>query len=82
MPPPRTLVREHGFILHPRTRGEEIQARRHRGAKARRWIVERAHAWLNRFRGILIRWPKKPENSRVLNRCACGIIAAQRTLAG
>jgi hypothetical protein len=24
--------------------------------------VERTHSWLNRFRGILIRWNKKPEN--------------------
>jgi putative transposase len=30
--------------------------------QARRWRVERLHAWLNRFRGLLIRWQKKPEN--------------------
>ena len=27
-----------------------------------RWVVERTHSWLNRFRGILIRWNKKAEN--------------------
>ena len=27
-----------------------------------RWVVERTHSWMNRFRGILIRWSKKPKN--------------------
>lgn len=51
----RALAEEHGFRLHLRRRGEEAQAKRHRGAKARRWVVERTHAWLNRFRAILTR---------------------------
>ena len=32
------------------------------GQKARHWVVERTHSWLNRFRHLLIRWAKKPEN--------------------
>ena len=32
------------------------------GQKARRWVVERTHPWLNRFRHLLIRWAKKTEN--------------------
>ena len=51
-----------GFTLHLRTRGEEAHAKRHAGAKARRWVVERTHSWLNRVRSILIRWAKKPAN--------------------
>ncbi|KQT58527.1 transposase [Methylobacterium sp. Leaf456] len=66
--------------LHLRRRGEEAQAKRHRGDRARRWVVERVHAWLNRFRGILIRWPKKRQNYRAFICFACGIIAAQQTL--
>ncbi len=31
----------------------EAKAKR-RGAKARRWGVERAHSWLNRFRRLLV----------------------------
>ena len=69
---PRDLAEERSFTLHLRRRGEEIHAKRHRGAKARRWVVERAHAWLNRFRGVLNRWPKKPENYRVLIRYYLG----------
>ena len=30
--------------------------------KARRWVVEVCHSWLNRFRRILIRWEKKLGN--------------------
>ena len=33
-----------------------------RGCKARRWVVERTHSWMNRFRGMLIRWNKKACN--------------------
>ena len=32
------------------------------GQKARRWVVERTQSWLNRFRHLLIRWAKKPDN--------------------
>ena len=59
----RELLKEFGFTAHIRTRGEEAETlRRHAGEKARRWVVERAHSWLNRFRAVLIRWCKKPEN--------------------
>jgi transposase len=59
----RELVAEFAFTGHIRSRGEEKQELK-RGArtKARRWVVERTHSWLNRFRGLLIRWSKKPEN--------------------
>jgi putative transposase len=59
----RELLEEFGFTAHIRVRGEEAKAlKRHAGAKARRWVVERTHSWLNRFRAVLIRWCKKPEN--------------------
>ena len=59
----RAVVEEFGFTAHIPRRGQEAQAvkRRARG-KARRYVVERTHSWMNRFRGILIRWSKKPEN--------------------
>jgi len=50
---PRALAAEFGFTLHLRTRGEEREAKRHAGAKARRRVVERTHSWLNRFRRVL-----------------------------
>ncbi len=55
------LAAEFGFTLHLRTRGEEAHhLKRHVGGKARRWVVERTHSWLHRFRRILIRWEKRP----------------------
>ena len=71
---PRELALEFGFTLHLRTRGEAIDAKRHAGARARRWVVERAHSWLNRFRRILIRWEKKPTNYLAMLHFALGII--------
>jgi transposase len=59
----REIVKEFGFTAHIRCRGEEAQAvKREAGYKARRWVVERTHSWMNRFRGVLIRWSKKAEN--------------------
>ena len=57
-------------------RGEEAKAiKREAGFKARRWVVERTHAWLNRFRRILVRWDKAPENYIAFLHFACALIA-------
>src|SRR4051795_2162524 len=59
----RRLVEEFGFTAHVRARGEEaVELKREAGQKARRWVVERTHSWMNRFRRVLIRWEKKVEN--------------------
>ena len=72
----RAIVAEFGFTAHIRARGEEAQAIKHQaGFKARRWVVERAHSWMNRFRRLLIRWDKKPENYLGFLHFACGLIA-------
>lgn len=56
----REIAQEFGFTAHIRTRGEEAQAiKREAGFKARRWVVERTHSWMDRFRRILIRWEKQ-----------------------
>ena len=71
----REVVEEFGFTAHIPRRGKEAQAvkRRARG-KARRYVVERTHSWMNRFRGILIRWNKKPENYIALLHFAFAVI--------
>lgn len=74
-PETRLIAAEFGFTLHLRTRGEEAQAlREEAGYRARRWVVERAHSWLNRFRRLLIRWEKKPENYLAMLHLACAVI--------
>lgn len=73
------LAHEHGYTPHIRSRGEEIKLRaRVPGWKARRWVVEATHSWLNRNRGILIRWSKKEENHLALLQLACGLIAFKK----
>jgi putative transposase len=70
------ILREFGFTAHVRPRGEKAKAiKREAGFKARRWVVERAHSWMNRFRRLLIRWEKKPQNYLAFLHFACGLIA-------
>ena len=45
---------------------------------ARRWVVERTLAWLNRWRGILIRWEKKATNYLGLLQFACALLWFRR----
>jgi transposase len=71
----RDLAKTFRYTLHLRTRGEEAQALKHEaGFKTRRWVVERTHSWMNRFRRILIRWEKKAANYLALLHLACGLI--------
>ena len=79
---PRALAAEFGFTPHLRTRGEEASAKRRARAKARRWVVERTHSWLHRFRSILIRWAKKPVNYLALLHFALAIITWRHALPG
>lgn len=67
------LAVELGYRPHIRSRGEEVRQRR-AGTKARRWVAERTHSWLNRFRGLLIRRSKKAKNHLAFLHLACGII--------
>jgi hypothetical protein len=68
-----------GFTPHIRSRGEEIRLKLHTpGWRARRWVVEACHSWLNRNRALLIRWSKKDQNHLALLQLACGLIAFKK----
>ena len=72
----RDILVEFGFTAHIRSRGEEAKELiQEAGKRARRWVVERSHSWMNRFRRILIRWEKKPENYIAFLHFACALIA-------
>jgi transposase len=72
----RDTLAEFGFTAHIRSRGEEAkELKQEAGKRARRWVVERTHSWMNRFRRILIRWEKKPENYIAFLHFACALIA-------
>jgi putative transposase len=57
---------------HVRSRGEEKREKEFiPGYRARRWVVERTHSWLNRSRRLLVRWEKKVENYLAFLHLAC-----------
>lgn len=58
----RDIARRRGYEVHIPRKGEAATVRRRRNARARRWVVERAHSWTNRARRLLIRWEKKSAN--------------------
>jgi putative transposase len=71
-----------GFTAHIRSRGEEKKRlAREAGFRARRWVVERTHSWLNHYRAILIRWSKKPENHLAMLHLARALITWKATVA-
>ena len=75
------LLEEWGYTAHIRPVGSgqssamTEEEKREAAVKARRWVVERTHSWLNRFRGLLIRWCKKPRNYLAMLHFACALIA-------
>lgn len=77
----RTLVEGLGLTAHIRCRGEEVRARA-AGERARRWVVERTHSWMNRFRAVLVRWEKKGVNYLATLHFACAIITLRKILSG
>ena len=77
--PALELIQKHGYIPHIRGRGQE--ARELRGEskkKARRWIVEVAHSWFNRFRKLLVRYEKLERSFLALNHLAASIMAFRK----
>ena len=77
----REVAAELGYTTHIVSRGEEKQAKI-AGQKARRWVVERTHSWLNRYRRLLIRWEKKSQNYLALLHLACAHLTWNKSLFG
>jgi putative transposase len=77
----RQTVREYGYTAHiaqkRRKNQKEPEPERKPipGYRARRWVVERTHSWMNRFRRLLIRWEKKVSNYVAFLHFACAWIA-------
>ena len=61
-------------------RSERKAARKHLGGRARRWVVERTHSWLNRSRRLLVRWEKKTENYLGFIHLACAQLIFSKIL--
>jgi transposase len=76
------LLEDYGYTIHIRLRKEESRrkssSRKIPKYRARRWVVERTHSWMNRFRRLLIRWEKKIENYIAMLHFACACIIYRR----
>ena len=71
----REVVADYKLTAHIRSRGEELAEKaRTPGWRARRWVVEACHSWINRNRALLIRWSKKDENHLALLQLAAGMM--------
>jgi putative transposase len=76
----RDLLAAFGFTAHIRARGEEVKAlKQEAGFRARRWVVERTHSGMNRFRRVLIRWDKKVRNSVAFLPLACAYMTFRQS---
>ena len=85
----KAAAQERGYTPHIRRIGQEKKDER--GQKthpARRWVhrqvnavVERTFSWLLRWRGILNRWEKKPENYLANLKLACALLWIRRAWA-
>jgi putative transposase len=70
------VMLERDFTPHIVSRGEEkVEKTRTPGHRARRWVVEASHSWMNRFRKILVRFEKTDASYFALLCISCSIIA-------
>lgn len=77
--PALCVIEEHGYIPHVKGRGQEAaEQRRYPTKRARRWVVEVAHSWFNRFRKLLVRYEKLERSFLGLNHLAAAIIAFRK----
>ena len=78
-PTGRAAAQSGGHTPHIRRIGEEQRPRpQHPGGKPRRWVVERTIGWLNKCRGILVRYNKYAENYLGLIQIACSLLWYRR----
>ena len=75
------VVTSNGFVPHIRPRGEEKKLiERDPTFKARRWIVELAHSWFNRFRKLVPRYEKTDLSYNALNALAAAMIILNKVM--
>ncbi|MGQ0503296.1 MAG: transposase, partial [Panacagrimonas sp.] len=77
--PALKIIEAHGYIAHVKGRGQDAkEKKRDPRKKARRWIVEVAHSWFNRFGKLLVRYEKLEHSFLGLNHWAAAIIAFRK----
>lgn len=72
---------DRGYKPHIRPRREEaMETKTVPGAKARRWVVERTHSWLNRWRKLLVSFEKTEASYTGLLSLAAALICWRKTM--
>jgi putative transposase len=71
--PAEQQMRARGYIPHVPQKGVP-PPRRKTQRRARRWVVERTHSWMNNFRKLRVRYEKKASNFEGLLHLAIAII--------
>ncbi len=78
----RATARAHGYVPHIPLKASAAQPLPPPGDPdrhpPRRWVVEVAHSWFNRFRRLLIRWEKKADNYLALVQLAAVLIVYRK----
>ena len=75
------VVEDNGFVPHIRPRGEEKKLiERDPDFKARRWVVELAHSWFNRFRKLVPRYEKTDLSYNALSALAAAMIVLNKVM--
>jgi putative transposase len=78
-PSGRAAATDGGYSAHIRRIGEEkLDQSGQQRHPARRWVVERTLAWLQKCRAILIRYDKNADNYRGLIQLACALLWYRR----
>ena len=78
-PSGRSAAEQAGYTPHIRRIGEEkLDQTGRKRQPARRWVVERTLAWLQKCRAILIRYDKKAANYRGLLQLGCALLWYRR----
>ncbi len=76
----RRIIEDADYVPHVQGRSaERADKANNPDYKPRRWVVEAAFSWLNRFRKLLVRFEKQACTHRALLHLAAAIIAFRKT---
>lgn len=77
----RKVTLAHHYQPHIKQRKEEAEEKKNKpGFKARRWVVERTHSWLNRWRKLLVSFEKTEASYLGLLKLAAALITWRQVL--
>jgi transposase len=74
-------MEQRGYVPHIKGRREEAaQIKDMPGLKARRWVVERTHSWMNRSRKLLVSFEKSELSYTALVSLSTALICWRQTI--